>query len=86
MKDTVIEELRLLVGNDRTDHLAPWQIENGKAEFLDFLYKLYRRDEAEIGLRCTYTGLWQQFCKDLGTLYRDGYIAGIHFNPDSSDQ
>ena len=43
--------------------LKPWQIEQGKAEFTNFLYDLFDRDNAPIGLRGTYTGLWQQFKK-----------------------
>ena len=43
--------------------LKPWQIEQGKAEFMNFLYDLFDRDNAPIGLRGTYSGLWQQFKK-----------------------
>ena len=43
--------------------LKPWQIEQGKAEFTNFLYDLFDRDNAPIGLRGTYTGLWNQFKK-----------------------
>tara|TARA_B100000427_G_C14991216_1_gene369749 strand:- start:6 stop:314 length:309 start_codon:yes stop_codon:yes gene_type:complete len=43
--------------------LKPWQIEQGKAEFTNFLYDLFDRDNAPIGLRGTYTGLWDQFKK-----------------------
>ena len=43
--------------------LKPWQIEQGKAEFTNFLYDLFDRDKAPIGLRGTYTGLWDQFKK-----------------------
>ena len=41
--------------------LKPWQIENGKAEFSNFLYKIFDRDNAVVGLRGTYSGLWEQF-------------------------
>jgi len=40
--------------------LKPWQIENGKAQFSNYLYKLFDRDNAVVGLRGTYTGLWEQ--------------------------
>ena len=43
--------------------LKPWQIEQGKAEFMNFLYDLFDRDNAPIGLRGTYSGLWEQFKK-----------------------
>ena len=60
--------------------LKPWQIEQGKAEFTNFLYDLFDRDNAPIGLRGTYTGLWQQFkkleCFDplLPTMIRNKFI------------
>ena len=40
--------------------LKPWQIENGKAQFSNYLYKLFDRDNAALGLKGTYVGLWQQ--------------------------
>ena len=40
--------------------LKPWQIENGKAQFSNYLYKLFDRDNANLPLKGTYTGLWQQ--------------------------
>ena len=43
--------------------LKPWQIENGKAQFSNFLYELFDRDNAVVGLRGTYSGLWEQFQK-----------------------
>ena len=41
--------------------LKPWQIENGKAQFSNFLYQLFDRDNAALGLKGTYTGLWELF-------------------------
>ena len=41
--------------------LKPWQIENGKAQFSNYLYQLFDRDNAELPLKSTYTGLWEQF-------------------------
>jgi len=40
--------------------LKPWQIENGKAQFSNYLYKLFDRDNAVLGLKGTYAGLWNQ--------------------------
>jgi len=40
--------------------LKPWQIENGKAQFSNYLYKLFNRDNAALGLKGTYAGLWNQ--------------------------
>jgi len=41
--------------------LKPWQIENGKAQFSNFLYLLFNRDNAALGLKGTYSGLWELF-------------------------
>ena len=41
--------------------LKPWQIENGKAQFSNYLYQLFDRDNAELPLKSTYTGLWEKF-------------------------
>lgn len=49
---------------------ADWQIENKKAEFMEWLYAVYERDQAPIGLRGTYTGLWKQFQQDLANVHR----------------
>ena len=43
--------------------LKPWQIENGKAQFSNYLYQLFDRDNAEMPLKSTYTGLWHQLQK-----------------------
>ena len=43
--------------------LKPWQIENGKSQFSNYLYELFDRDNAELPLKSTYTGLWQQLQK-----------------------
>lgn len=57
------------------EELKPWQIENGKSEFLDYLYELYERDTAELGLRGTYTGLVEQFKQDTFEILRAGFIT-----------
>ena len=43
--------------------LKPWQVENGKAQFSNYLYQLFDRDNAEMPLKSTYTGLWHQLQK-----------------------
>jgi len=43
------------------EELKPWQVENGKAQFSNFLYELFDRDNAELPLKGTYSGLWEQF-------------------------
>lgn len=55
--------------------LKPWQIETEKAKFLDYLYVLYDRDNAERPLCHTYTGLWQRFAADMGEISRAGFIS-----------
>ena len=45
------------------EELKQWQVENGKAQFSNYLYELFGRDNAELPLRNTYTGLWQQLQK-----------------------
>lgn len=50
--------------------LPAWQHETAKAEFLDYLYDLYDRGNAPLGLRGTYTGLWQQYMRDTAELSR----------------
>jgi len=54
-------ELYTTLTMELNTQLKPWQIEQGKAEFMNFLYDLFDRDNARIGLRGTYSGLWQQF-------------------------
>ena len=43
------------------EELKQWQVENGKAQFSNYLYKLFDRDNAALGLKGTYSGLWEQF-------------------------
>jgi len=45
---------------------------------MQFLYKLYRRFEAEPGLVGTYTGLYQQHCQEIGQETVDLQIAHWH--------
>jgi hypothetical protein len=54
------------------DVLLKWdaRYEQGKADFLDFLYDLYKPED-----HC-YTGLYQRFASDLIESFRDSFIAG----------
>ena len=56
-------ELYTTLSMELNTKLKPWQIEQGKAEYMNFLYDLFDRDNAPIGLRGTYTGLWDQLKK-----------------------
>lgn len=66
--------------------LKSYEIENGQAKFMDFLYDLFDRDNARDGLRGTYTGLWEQFQKlrvldpSLPETIRAKIIIDSHFN------
>ena len=42
------------------------QQQNNRAEYMDFLYDLYNRSEAPLGLKGTYTGLAEQHAQKLG--------------------
>lgn len=53
---------------------AAWQLENKKAEFMEWLYRVYDRDNDVDGVRGTYTGLWAAFQRDLAHMYRDGLM------------
>lgn len=57
--------------NSNLSAYADWRLENKKAEFMEWLYSVYERDTAPVGLQGTYTGLWQQFQQDLADTYRD---------------
>jgi len=52
---------------DYSELLANWSVdaEQRRADFIDFLYWLYDRKD---GL---YTGLWQQFMRDLAEITRN---------------
>jgi hypothetical protein len=52
---------------DYSELLANWSVdaEQRRADFIDFLYWLYDRKD---GL---YTGLWQQFTRDLAEITRN---------------
>ena len=75
MEKLFIGATRPLTAEMLCDELKPWQIENGKAAFLDYLYDLYDRDNAELGLRSTYTGLWERFKNDTAEIMRAGHIS-----------
>ena len=75
MEKSFIGATRPLTAEMLCDELKPWQIENGKAAFLDYLYDLYDRDSEEPGLRGTYTGLWERFKNDTAEIMRAGHIS-----------
>jgi hypothetical protein len=52
--------------------LNTWDVkqEQGKADFLEFLYDLYKPTDH------TYTGIWQRFQKDYAESFRNCFISG----------
>jgi hypothetical protein len=75
MDTPFIGALQQLTATKLCEELKPWQIENGKAAFLDYLYELYERGSAEPGLRGTYTGLVDRFKQDTFEIIRAGFIS-----------
>lgn len=45
---------------------------------MEYLFKLYKRDEAEPGLLATYTGLYQQHCEEIGKEAVDQQVECFH--------
>lgn len=75
MEKLSIGESRPLTPEMLCEELKPWQIETGKANFMDYLYDLYDRNSEELGLRGTYTGLWERFKNDTAEIMRAGHIS-----------
>ncbi|HCA35931.1 MAG TPA: hypothetical protein DEP13_04735 [Gammaproteobacteria bacterium] len=59
------------------------QQDQNRADYMDYLYKLYKRDEAEPGLLSTYTGLYQQHCEKIGKETVDQQIQYFHETRDT---
>jgi len=75
MEKSFIGGPRPLTAEMLCEELKPWQIETGKADFLDYLYELYDRDSEEPGVRGTYTGLWERFKSDTAEIMRAGHMT-----------
>ena len=58
------------------------QLEQNKADYMDYLYKLYKRDEAAPGLLGTFTGLYQRHCEEIGKETVDQQIKDWHLASD----
>jgi len=56
------------------------QLDQQRADMLEALYQRSGRDDLPYGhpLRCTYTGLWEQFCRDIAANFRDTDYAELH--------
>ena len=60
--------------------MKPHQLDQQRATMMDALYARSGRADLPSGhrLRSTYTGLWQEFCSDLGPNFRDTDYAALH--------
>jgi hypothetical protein len=60
--------------------MKQFQLDNRRHEMLEALYAKSGRAALPQGhpLRSTYTGLWQEFCQDLGPNFRDTDYAQLH--------
>ena len=60
--------------------MKPHQLDQQRATMMDALYVRSGRADLPKGhpLRSTYTGLWQEFCKDIGGNFRDTDYAELH--------
>ena len=60
--------------------MKPHQLDLQRADMMDALYARSGRADLPKGdpLRSTYTGLWQEFCQDLGPNFRDTDYAALH--------
>jgi hypothetical protein len=60
--------------------MKQFQLDNRRHEMLEALYAKSGRVDLPKGhpLRSTYTGLWQEFCQDLGPNFRDADYDQLH--------
>ena len=60
--------------------MNPHQLDLNRAHMMDALYARSGRANLPLGdpLRSTYTGLWQEFCQDIATNFRDTDYADLH--------
>lgn len=60
--------------------MKPFQLDQRRADMLESLYQHSGREQLPKGhpLRCTYTGLWQEFAHDVASNFRDTDFADLH--------
>jgi len=53
--------------------MKPHQLDQQRADMMESLYQHSGRDQLPYGhpLRSTYTGLWEEFCRDIAANFRD---------------
>lgn len=60
--------------------MKPHQLDLQRTTMMESLYAKSGRADLPQGhpLRSTYTGLWQEFCSDIGPNFRDADYAELH--------
>lgn len=55
------------------------RLDQQRADMMEALYQRSGRDDLPYGhpLRSTYTGLWEEFCRDLAANFRDTYYPEL---------
>lgn len=55
------------------------RLDQQRADMMEALYERSGRDDLPYGhpLRCTYTGLWDEFARDLAANFRDTYYPDL---------
>ena len=53
--------------------MTPQQLDQQRADMMESLYRRSGRDDLPLGdaRRKTYTGLWDEFCRDVAANFRD---------------
>ena len=59
--------------------MKPQQLDQRRADMMEALYQRSGRDQLPYGhpLRSTYTGLWEEFARDLAANFRDTYYPDL---------
>lgn len=54
-------------------------LDDQRADMMEALYQRSGRDQLPYGhpLRSTYTGLWEEFCRDIAANFRDTYYPDL---------
>ena len=62
-----------------TETLRRVLLDQQRADMMEALYQRSGRDDLPKGhpLRMTYTGLWEEFCRDIGANFRDTYYPDL---------
>lgn len=60
--------------------MKPHQLDQRRADLMEALYQRSGRADLPLGhpLRSTFTGLWDEFCRDIAANFRDTDYAELH--------